>query len=338
MITIDGSLGEGGGQILRTALALATCLGRPCRIFNIRAQRRRPGLQPQHLAAVRAAAAISGAVMQGAEKDSLELVFTPGSITPGEYAFDVGTAGSTTLVLQTVLPALVLADGPSHLSLEGGTHNPLAPPFEFLVHAFLPVLNRMGPMVTARLERPGFAPRGGGRFRVEVQPVSKLKPLVLAGRGAVRAQHAEVLLAHLPQHIAAREIAVIQQALGYTESQLEFRFANEAYGPGNVVSIIIESEQVTECFTAFGQRGVPAEKVAQQVVNEVRRYLKAGVPVGSHLADQLLLLLALAGGGSFVTLKPSSHTLTNIEVIRAFVPFDFQAEEIGPDAWQISVA
>jgi len=335
MIAIDGSLGEGGGQILRTALALATCLGRPCRISNIRARRRRPGLQPQHLAAVRAAAAISGASTRDAEKDSRELVFTPGPITPGEYTFTVGTAGSTTLILQTVLPALVLASKPSTLILEGGTHNPLAPPFEFLTHAFLPVLNRMGPTVTARLERPGFAPRGGGRLQVVVQPVSKLTPLELTERGALRAQHAEVILAHLPQHIAAREIAVIQQALGYTESQLEFKFANQAYGPGNVVSIIIESEHVTECFTAFGQPGLPAEKVAQQVVNEARRYLQAGVPVGSHLADQLLLLLALAGGGSFVTLKPSSHTLTNIDVIRAFVPIDIRIEEIGPDAWRI---
>jgi RNA 3'-terminal phosphate cyclase (ATP) len=337
MLLIDGAMGEGGGQILRSSLALSNCLGRPFRITHIRAARQRPGLQPQHLAAVRAAAAISRAHVEGDEKGSQELVFSPGKVAAGEYHFAIGTAGSTTLVLQTVLPALCLADGPSSLLLEGGTHNPFAPPFDFLQHAFLPVLNRMGPTVTATLERPGFVPKGGGRVHIGIQPVASLRPLHIAERGAIRLQHAEVLLAHLPAHIARRELAVLQQGLGLADSQISLRVVEDAYGPGNVVCVVIKSDFITECFTAFGQRGVPAEQVAGGVVKAVRHYLRAGVPVGKYLADQLLLPMALAGSGMFVTLQPSLHALTNMEVINAFMGVRIQAEEMRPDTWKISL-
>jgi RNA 3'-terminal phosphate cyclase (ATP) len=156
MLTIDGSLGKGGGQILRTALALATVTGKPFRIEKIRAGRPKPGLLRQHLTAVKAAATISDAIVTGAELGSGALTFTPGHLRAGEFAFAVGTAGSATLVLQTILPALLTAPAPSTLVLEGGTHNPAAPPFDFLVKSFLPLINRMGPTVTAELERPGF--------------------------------------------------------------------------------------------------------------------------------------------------------------------------------------
>lgn len=337
-IFIDGSMGEGGGQILRTSLALSTCLGKSFHITRIRAQRNKPGLQPQHLAAVNAAREICHAQVDGAEKDSLELRFIPGTVMPGEYHFSIGTAGSTSLVLQTVLPALVLSDSPSRLILEGGTHNPFAPPFNFLEQAFLPLLTRMGPMVKAVLERPGFAPKGGGRVRVDIQPVTKLAPLEILDRGSITAQYAEVLLAHLPEHIALRELAVIKKELKFDDSGLSFSFANDAFGAGNVVSAIIQSEHITECFTVFGQRGLPAEQVAQKLVKEVQRYLAAGVPVGKHLADQLLLPLALAGGGSFITVEPSSHTLTNINVINAFMDVSIQCQQLGADTWKITLS
>ena len=166
MIEIDGSQGEGGGQILRTALALALVTGKPFRITNIRAGRKKPGLLRQHLTAIQAAMAVGGAAAEGATIGSRDLVFHPGAITPGTYRFAVGTAGSTTLVLQTILPALLCAGGESMLTLEGGTHNPFAPPFDFLQTTFLPQVNRLGPKVEAVLERPGFYPAGGGRFRV----------------------------------------------------------------------------------------------------------------------------------------------------------------------------
>lgn len=334
---INGSMGEGGGQILRTSLALATCLGQPFLISNIRAARSKPGLQPQHLAAVRAAMAISGAHVEGDEKGSQKLLFKPGKVVAGEYHFNIGTAGSTSLVLQTILPALMLADTQSNLLLEGGTHNPLAPPFDFLQYAFLPQINKMGPTVVAILDRPGFAPKGGGRVRVDIQPVSRLQALDLDTRGAVQAQYVEVLLAHLPEHIAHRELAVIKQQLGYTDEQLGYQIVNNANGAGNVISAIIRSDNITECFCAFGKRGLPAEQVAAEVVKEVRCYLKAGVPVGHYLADQLLLPLALAGAGRFVTQQPSSHALTNIKVISAFMDVQIKTEEIRPGVWKISL-
>ncbi|WP_126456784.1 RNA 3'-terminal phosphate cyclase [Sulfuriflexus mobilis] len=338
MLNIDGDVGEGGGQIVRSSLALAMCLDRPFRITRIRARRERPGLQAQHLAAVSAAASVSQAHVEGAYKGSQELLFKPRKVIAGDYHFAIGTAGSTSLVLQTVLPALILADRESNLLLEGGTHNPLAPPFDFLKHAFLPLLNRMGPAVTATLERPGFAPEGGGRVRVHIKPVAHLQALELPERGDIVQQRAEVLLAHLPEHIANRELAVIRDALSFPESKLNFRVDNTANGPGNAVSIIVESAFVTECFTAFGQRRLPAERVAESVVREVRRYLQAGVPVGRYLADQLLLPLALAGEGMFVTLQPSSHVITNMAVVKKFMQAEFASEKIDEDAWRISLS
>jgi len=338
MLTIDGSMGEGGGQILRSALALSACLGQAFRIVNIRPRRARPGLQPQHLAAVRAAATISGADVHGAAIGAQALSFTPGAIRAGDYHFDIGTAGSTALVLQTVLPALSLAAGASRLLLEGGTHNPMAPPFEFLHYAFVPALNRMGPCVTARLERPGFYPAGGGRLSVEIEPSGRLLPLVLAERGAVHARHAEVLLAHLPEHIARREQAILKLELRYPEQDLRVRMDDRSASPGNAVSVVIESEHVTECFSAIGARGVRAEHVAREAAREARFYLHAGVPVGHHLADQLLVPLALAGGGSFITTEPSRHTMTNLEVIKAFMQIEPVVEQLGVHQWRISLA
>lgn len=337
-VHIDGAMGEGGGQILRTSLALSTCLGKSFQISSIRIQRNRPGLQPQHLAAVKAAQEISNAHVEGAEKDSLELWFIPGKVIPGEYHFSIGTAGSTSLVLQTILPALMLAEKPSILFLEGGTHNPFAPPFDFLQYAFLPLLNRMGPAVTLVLERPGFAPKGGGKVRMEIQPANTLHHLEISKRGKIIEQHVEVMLAHLPEHIAQRELAVVKQGLNFEDSQLSYHFANEAFGAGNVVSAIIKSEHITECFTAFGQRGLPAEQVAKKLVKEVQRYRKAGVPVGKYLADQLLLPLALAGSGSFITVEPSSHTLTNISVINAFMDITIQCQQLDSDVWKINLS
>ena len=337
MLEIDGALGEGGGQILRSALSLSMCLAKPFKIINIRAARKKPGLRPQHLLAVHAAASISHASVEGAIPGAQELVFQPQGIFPGHYDFSIGTAGSTTLVLQTVLPALMLAHASSELTLEGGTHNPLAPPFEFLAQAFLPLLNRMGPCVSATLERPGFFPKGGGRFHVDIQPTSKLKPLILLERGRVMQLRAEILLSHLPEHIAQREHAVISKALPIAEHDVNIRIDHSALGPGNVVTVMVQSEHVTEVFTAIGERGIPAEVVASKVVQAVQHYLHSDIPVGPYLADQLLLPIALAGAGSFITSRPSLHTLSNMSVIKQFMGTDFSHREVRPDAWQIDL-
>ncbi len=295
VLIIDGSFGEGGGQILRSSLALSICTGQAFRIEKIRAGRQKPGLMRQHLTAVKAAAAVCGATVEGDAIGSLTLSFTPGVVQPGDYTFSVGTAGSTTLVLQTVLPALLTAQRPSNLTLEGGTHNPFAPPFDFLARAFLPLVNRMGPRVTAVLERPGFYPAGGGRFHVEVEPAARLTGFDLLQRGDIKAQQARAVLANLPAHIGDRELKVVADRLGWPQDCLSIERADASVGPGNLLMLTVESEYVTEVFTGFGERNRSAQAVAEQAVQQCRRYLTSGVPVGEYLTDQLLLPLALAG-------------------------------------------
>jgi len=337
LLTIDGSLGEGGGQILRSSLALAMCLTKPFQITYIRADRERPGLQQQHLTAVMSAAAIVDADVEGAEIGSQQLVFMPRQVKSGNYRFSTGTAGSTSLVLQTLLPALMLAKKPSTLVLEGGTHNHFAPPYDFLVKSFLPLIQRMGPGISSRLERTGFAPAGGGVVHFTIEPVKKLKPLLISERGRILQQNAEVLLAHLPEHIAYRELRVIAASLGYVPHQLHYLPVEAAYGPGNVILISVQSESLTEVFSAFGRHGLPAEQVAANVADEVKSYLQSGAAVGKHLADQLLIPLALAGQGAFITQQPSLHTLTNMAVIRQFMQVEFSCAQVSDGAWKISL-
>ncbi len=318
-LVIDGSQGEGGGQVLRTSLALSMVTGRPFRIERIRAGRANPGLLRQHLTGVRAAAEICGATVRGAELGSKQLAFEPSSVRAGDYQFSIGTAGSTTLVLQTILPALLTAKGRSTLVLEGGTHNPAAPPFDFLLRVFLPLINRMGPIVAAELERHGFFPAGGGCFRVEVDPVEQLQPLDLLTRGEIRRRKCRVLLSNLPRTIAEREWRAVASSLNWPDDCLDVPDLPPGRGPGNVLMLELESDSLTELFTAFGRKHASSEQVAHEAVTEVREYLKSGAPVGEHLADQLLLPLALAGRGSFLTTRLTRHATTNIDVIRHFV-------------------
>lgn len=337
MLEIDGSTGEGGGQVLRTSLALSALAGRPFQIDRIRANRKKPGLMRQHLTAVQAAARVCNAHVEGATLTSQSLRFTPGPVVPGVYEFAVGTAGSATLVLQTVLPPLLTAGGPSRVVVEGGTHNPLAPPFDFLERSFLRLLNRMGARVSARLERWGFFPAGGGRVVVEIEPSAALRPIQIIERGEIRQRTARALVANLPLSIARRELDHVQQALGFAPSWLHADEVTEAVGPGNVLSIELELDSHEEVFTAFGQRGVPAEAVASDVVRQVQAYLASGQPVGHHLADQLLIPFALAGGGAFRTGPPSRHTLTNLEVVGRFLPVNITCQEFASRAWTIEV-
>ena len=335
LLEIDGAFGEGGGQVLRTALSLSMCLRRPFRITRIRQARARPGLQPQHRMAVQAAAAVCGAATTGAEPGSTALTFRPGPVVPGDYSFDIGTAGSTTLVLQTVLLALLCAPGPSRVTVRGGTHNPSAPPYEFLADAFLPLLRRMGAAVQLEMVRPGYYPRGGGILVARVEPAPRLQPLALERRGALRGIRAVATLSRLPDHIGRRELAVLQRELGTVETAL--RRADDACGAGNYVTVTVAGERVTEVFTGFGRRGVPAETVAAAVAAAVGAYLAAAVPVGPHLADQLLLPLALAGGGRFVTMEPTLHATTNLAVIGRFLPLAATRTALDGRRWRIAL-
>lgn len=327
MLLIDGSHGEGGGQVLRTSLALSLITGSAFRIENIRTRRKTPGLLQQHLTAVHAAAQIGDAAVEGAALHSRALTFAPRGVRPGEYRFAIGTAGSTMLVLQTVLLPLVLADAPSTVSIEGGTHNPASPPFDFIDQAFLPLLRRMGADVRIELVRPGFYPAGGGEIRVAIAP-ARLTRLQIDERGAIVRRCARAVVANLPHAIAEREVQTVAKELGWGDECLQAQTLTGSAGPGNVVSVIVESENVTEVFTAFGERGVRAEQVAGAAANEAKRYLGSGAAIGEHLADQLLLPLVLGQGGSFTTTPLSTHATTNIEIIRRFIDRDIGVEQL----------
>ncbi len=333
-LLINGSQGEGGGQIVRSSLALALVTGKSVTIENIRAGREKPGLMRQHLTAVQAAAAVCGGIVKGAEIGSKSLTFEPRPVRAGKYQFSVGTAGSATLVLQTVLPALLIADGPSELVLEGGTHNQWAPPFDFLQRAFLPLVNRMGPRVTANLDRHGFYPAGGGRFTVAIEPCLSLAGFDLLERGLILSRRACGLVANLPDHIADREVERILGKLTW-DASCGITERVTAHGPGNVAFVEIASEHVTEVFTAFGRTGASAEKVADEALRQVRDYLSTDVPVGPYLADQLLLPLGISAwqkdgtyqhGGRFRTLPLTRHSTTHIEILRQFLAIEIHVE------------
>ncbi len=335
MIAIDGSYGEGGGQIVRTSLALSLVTGKPFSISNIRAGRRKPGLMRQHLTAASAAAEIGGAKLSGAAIGSTSFEFAPSAVKPGKYRFAIGSAGSCTLVLQTILPALVVADGPSEIVLEGGTHNPCAPPFDFLAKAFMPLLNRMGAKVEAVLEKPGFYPAGGGKLRVSIEPSKRLSGLILVERGRVVSKKARAAVSNLSIQIARRELKTVGEKLGWGRDCLEAVEVENAHGPGNVLTVEIESENVTEVFTGFGEKGVSAEKVAERTAKQVREYLASDAPVGKYLADQLLIPLAMAGKGVFRTLAPTRHTFTNAEIVKKFSDVDIRVTECESKIWEI---
>ena len=280
---IDGSQGEGGGQIIRSALALSSVTGQPFRIDRIRARRSKPGLRRQHLVAVQAIAQVCRAEVTGGAMGSRELTFQPGSISAGEYRFDIGSAGSTTLVFQTILPALLMADGPSQVTLIGGTHNPLAPPFDFLQRCYLPIVRRLGIDVKAELIRPGFYPTGGGQLRFRVMPKPTWRPLRLCHRGEFQSPTVRAVVAGLPDHIAHRECETIAAATDWPATAFEVRSLADSFGPGNVVTIELTCEQVTELFTGFGRRGIPAERVALEALRPAQQYLDSAACVGPHL-------------------------------------------------------
>jgi RNA 3'-terminal phosphate cyclase (ATP) len=324
MIELDGAAGEGGGQILRSALTLAMITGQPFRIRNIRANRAKPGLMRQHLVAVQAALQVCGGEATGAALGSQDLTFAPGPVKGGDYAFAIGTAGSCTLVLQTVLPALLKADKPSVLRLTGGTHNPMAPPAQFLQRAWCPRLAEMGAHIDIRLERFGFYPAGGGVVEARVEPCAALRPHTWLARGERRAAYAEAFVAGVPARVAQRELECVGRAMNWSEDQLHVRGLPAEQGPGNALLLTLEYEHATEVFTAFGERSVTSEQVARQVVQRARRYLMSRAAFAEYLADQMMLPLALAGGGGFTLDEVSMHARTNAQVIETFLPVRFR--------------
>ncbi len=337
-IDIDGSGGEGGGQILRTSLALSIITGRPIAIRNIRAGRAKPGLRRQHLACVIAAQDLCGATVHGAEVSSKYLEFTPGAIQREDLAIDIGTAGSTTLVVQTILVPALAAKRALRATVHGGTHNPMAPPFEFLDRVFLPHLHAMGARVTLTLDRHGFAGGGGGRgierdvkergqLTLTIEP-GELRPIEVLDAGPITARSATAVLARLPTHVADRELIVVKESLGFAASECSIREVGHG-GTGNVLLLEVERAQGRELVAGFGEQGTRAELVASRACADLAAFLAAEVPVGEHLADQLLLPLALAGGGAFRCAPLSRHATTNIETIGLFLDVPIRVEPAG---------
>jgi RNA 3'-terminal phosphate cyclase (ATP) len=341
MIELDGSLGEGGGQILRTSLALSMITGRPFRLSNIRARRTMPDLQPQHLASVQAAAAVCGAEMRGASLQSSSLVFEPGAVKAGTYYFPIATAGALSLVLHTVyLPLALRGEAPSELHLTGGTHVKASPSFHFLDTTWRGYLALLGLQVGLRLDRLGFYPRGGGAVRALVQACSGMAPLRLEDCGPVRKVTVTSAVAGLPEHIIERQAKTA--ALRLAEHGLEVDVRQETWpgGPGTFVNLILDTQPVPTLFFSLGERGKPAERVAEEAVAQVVGYL-ASSPVGvdAHSADQLVLPLSLAEEESvFRAASLTQHLLTNVEVIGKFVEREIRCEGKEGEAGLVGIA
>lgn len=337
MIEIDGSYGEGGGQILRTALTLSMLTQIPIRIENIRAKRKKAGLLRQHLTCVQAAQVISQAEVQGDALGSTTLMFTPKTLQGGDFTFDIGSAGSCTLVLQTVLLALASAQAPSKVRLRGGTHNPLAPSATFLQHAYLPLLAKMGLQADLSLDRYGFFPAGGGDLTLSVQPMRQAwQPLHLLAKGDRVDAFAQSLVAAVPVDVAKRELSTVGKKMGWGDAQLRIQPLSRDQGPGNVLELILAHQHCTEVFYAFGERGKTAEQVANEVCRNALSYLASGAAIGEYLADQLLLPLALAGEGSFTCAIASEHLRTNAAIIENFLPVDIQIKT-SPEGYTVTV-
>lgn len=310
---IDGSLGEGGGQILRTALSVSAIAGKLVEIVNIRAKRTKPGLRPQHLTCVQALTKITGAEVKGAEIGSTSLSFSPKTIIPGHHEFDIGTAGSTTLLLQCLLPPLLMAGEESALTLKGGTDVPFAPPSFFAEKIFCSALGKMGAEVSVKCVKHGFYPEGGGLLYCKAKPARKLKPLKLEEKGNPLALKATALSANLPDHVAERQKALLEKKI----EGLQVEVMNvKAQSPGNVVFIEAENENVSNGFSALGEVAKPAETVAEEALSALKAFVNSNSCVEKHLADQLLLYCALAEGESVLGAeKISLHAATNLQVL-----------------------
>ncbi len=337
MKTIDGSFGEGGGQIVRTSLTLSAVLGVPFRMEGVRAGRDKPGLLNQHLAAARAVAKITGGELQGAKKGSTEFSFRPRDPRPGKYSREIGTAGSTTLVLQTVLPVLAAAEGPSTIMLCGGTHNPMAPPAEFISECFIPAARLLGLPASLELVRHGFYPKGGGALRAEVGPWQKGKPIEWLDQLDWGRPEVTVLVTNLPEHVAFREQEEVAKRLQIDPGSVKIEALPGEVGPGNAVMVRCRAGALTALVTSFGEPGKRAERVAQEAARNAKKFARSGAPVDPHLADQLLLPMALGPGGGFLTSEISEHTRTNAHVIEEFLGAHVIFDNIKPDLWKVSV-
>ena len=341
-LVIDGSQGEGGGQVLRTALTLSILTQTPIEVINIRAKRNKPGLLRQHLTSVKAAQSISEAKTEGVELGATRIRFSPKKVKPGDYHFSIGTSGSTVLVAQTIFPVLALAQEPSTITFEGGTHNGMSPSLCFFKESYLPALQQMGVNTHVDITSLGFYPAGGGHWRLTIHPTDKLIPIDVLTAGSEFEKEPQrcsfkALMSNLPDFIGQKEVAMGRKVLGW-ETALGEVEQHHTIGPGNSFQAKIKGNGITSLFEQTGEVGVSSERVAKRCTGRVKKFLKAGAAVEEHLADQLLIPMALAGGGEFTTTEPSLHTKTNIDVIQNFLDINIQVYPEADGLWRIKVS
>lgn len=342
-VRIDGSEGEGGGQLLRTSLTLSMLTGRRFEIVNLRAGRKKPGLRPQHLTCVRASAKICSAAVEGAEIGSRAVRFEPGSVRPGTYSFDIGTAGSTSLVLQTLCLPLALAPRRSIVTLTGGTHVPFAPTYHFIERQWAALLRRVGIEVEVHLIRAGYYPAGGGEVRATVRPATSVAPLVLGPRGELERLEGLSTVSNLDRSIAQRQRARALQRLEAAGLSAGIELADlPSPGKGTMLMLLAEfGGGGRACYTALGAPGKRAERVAEEACDAFLAFLESRGAVDAFAADQLLLPLAVASGPSeFPVPAVTSHLVTNARVIERFLPCTIQisGEPEGEESVRITPA
>lgn len=331
LLRIDGSFGEGGGQILRTSLTLSAITGTPFEIFNIRAKRKNPGLRPQHLQAVKALATVCQAQLEGAEAGSSTITFEPGTILAGNYHFEIGTAGSASLVLQTLFLPLCRAPEPSSVEIIGGTHVPWSPCFHYLKLQWLEYLRHIGLEAELEMPRAGFYPRGGGNLTTHIRPAREIKPLTLEGRGDLIRVRGISAVGNLPIAIAERQKAQAENRLAQRGIPHEIELLEmPAVGKGTMLLLLGEFVNSRCCYYSLGEIGKRAEKVADEACDAFFEFLKTDGVIDEHLADQIVLPLALAKGTStFVIPKITQHLQTNLEVIKKFLQVEVEITDLG---------
>lgn len=327
-IVIDGSVGEGGGQIFRTSLTLSLLTKKPLRIHNIRSKRASPGLKQQHLTALKAAAEISNAQVEGDFPGSQEVLFVPGEIKPGKYSFKIPTAGSTALVLQTIFMPLSVASRTSHVSINGGTHVPWSPPYHYLEWQWLPWMERIGYPGKIELHQCGYYPAGGGRLSCAISPAESIKPVQVTGRGKLIQIRGISAASNLPRDIPNRQRLRFVSRLGSSYPLNDIRSAVlSGQGKGTFLTVLLEFEKTTACFSSLGEKAKRAEKVADELVKKVEEYMSGPGCVDAYLPDQLLIPLSFANGQSSIqTPKITLHLMTNAEIIEQFLPVRFSIE------------